>query len=67
MRITLNNRETVLEGEELTVRQVLTAMNYTFPMIVVRINGSVVPKLQYESALVHDGDVVDAFHLIGGG
>lgn len=67
MKITLNHNEVILEGEVLTVRQLLAAMRYTFPLIVVRINGEVIARSDYDSATVRNGDNVDAIHLIGGG
>jgi thiamine biosynthesis protein ThiS len=67
MKITLNHNEVALEGEAITVRQMLAAMHYTFPLIVVRINGKAVSKPDYDSAMVSDGDQVEAIHLIGGG
>jgi thiamine biosynthesis protein ThiS len=67
MRLILNNRETDLAAAQLTVRQLLQEMKYTFPMIFVRINGRVVPKKDYDAVQVRDGDRVDAIHLMGGG
>ncbi len=67
MKITLNHNEVILEASSLTVRQLLTAVRYTFPLIVVRINGEVIAKSDYDSAIVGDGDKVEAIHLIGGG
>jgi thiamine biosynthesis protein ThiS len=67
MKVTLNHNEVTLGGESLTVRQLLEAMRYTFPLIVVRINGEVVARSEYDSAAVGDGDKIEAIHLIGGG
>ncbi|MEI6309243.1 MAG: sulfur carrier protein ThiS [bacterium] len=67
MKINLNHNEVILEEEALTVRQLLAVMRYTFPLIVVRINGELVAKSDYDSTTVGDGDKVEAIHLIGGG
>ncbi|HQF87409.1 MAG TPA: sulfur carrier protein ThiS [Acidobacteriota bacterium] len=67
MRLIINNRETDLTGSQLTVRQMLQQMKYTFPMIFVRVNGDVIRKDQYDSFVIRDGDRVDAIHLMGGG
>lgn len=67
MTITLNNRKTDYPGKTLTVRGLLTAMNFTFPMIVVKINGELVKKQEYETTEIREGDRVDAIHLISGG
>lgn len=53
--------------EGMTVRDILTAKKYTFRMLVVRINGAVVPKSGFDTALVPEGAEVDVIHLISGG
>jgi len=68
MNITLNNRETEIEDRsELTVRQLLDHLRYVFPNIVVKVNGALVRKPEYDAAKVRDGDKVDAIHMISGG
>lgn len=53
--------------EGMTVRDVLRMRNYIFRMLIVRIDGSLVPKKEYDTALVPDGSSVDVIHLISGG
>jgi thiamine biosynthesis protein ThiS len=53
--------------EGMTVRDVLTARNYTFRMLVVRVNGTVIPKTSFDSAVIPDNALVDVIHLISGG
>ncbi|MCK4835679.1 MAG: sulfur carrier protein ThiS [Candidatus Aminicenantes bacterium] len=67
MKITLNNRKTSFESESLAVTELFTLMKYTFPMIVVKINGLVIKKDRYGTTIIHDGDTVEAIHLISGG
>ncbi len=67
MKILLNNREATYDASQLTVRQLLDAMNFTFPMIVVKVNDKLVKREQYGDVLVRDGDSVEAIHLISGG
>jgi len=50
-----------------TVRSVLKKMNYTFKMLIVKVNGELVKKDQYDRfAIPQDADV-KVIHLIGGG
>jgi sulfur carrier protein len=56
-----------MAGESFSVRELLELMKYTFPMIVVKINGRLVRKEDYERVFVGDGDTVEAIHLISGG
>ena len=67
MKIVLNNRETELPAEHLTVQGLIHAMNFTFPLIVVKVNGELVKKENYDRVQLRKGDKVDAIHLISGG
>jgi sulfur carrier protein len=67
MNIILNNRPNEFPGNELTVQELLDIKNYTFKMLIIRINGNIVKKDQYSTSLIHDGDDVMVLHLISGG
>ncbi len=67
MNIELNNSPDQLPGELLTIREIIQLKNYTFPNLVVKINGQLVRKPQYDSAQVREGDFVEIIHLISGG
>jgi len=51
----------------LTVRGVLQAKKYKFPLIIVTIDERRVERADYESALIPDGSVVQVIHLLSGG
>ena len=51
----------------MTVRDVLIVMNYTFRMLVVKVNGQLVKKADYDSSSVPDEAEVHVIHLISGG
>ncbi len=61
------NGNTVAWEPGLTVSALLTKMNYTFRMLVVKVNGTLVKKDQYEYTLVPAGAEVAVIHLISGG
>ena len=64
--IRVNNRDTEWkEGE--TVRDLLGRMNFVFPMIVVKIDGKVIPKTEFESTEIPDNSDIKMIHLISGG
>jgi len=67
MHIQLNNSPEQLPGESLTIKEILVIKNFSFPNLVVKINDQLIRKPQYESAEVHEGDVVEIIHLISGG
>ncbi len=54
-------------SETLTVQRVLEIKKYTFPKIIVKINGKLIPKHEYASTLIYDGDEVQVIHLLAGG
>jgi sulfur carrier protein len=67
MKITLNNTPEEFPGESLTISGLLKARNFTFKMLVIKINGKLVQKDDYDHARVSDGDDVMVLHLISGG
>jgi sulfur carrier protein len=67
MKIILNNRPEEFTCNQLTIQELLDLKNYTFKMLIIRINGNIVKKDQYNQAFVHEGDDVMVLHLISGG
>ncbi len=53
--------------EGMTVKRLLEIMNYTFPMIIVRVNGEAVNKEEWDTYPVPRGAKVQALHQIAGG
>jgi sulfur carrier protein len=67
MKIILNNNPETLEADNLTVNQLLKVKNFTFKMLIIKINGHLIVKQDYDTATIHDGDDVSVLHLISGG
>ena len=67
MLITLNNNPETLDPEKLTITSLLQVKNYTFKMLIVKVNGKLIPKDEYGETWVQDGDDVIVLHLISGG
>jgi len=61
------NGNTVDWEEGLTITALLAKMNYTFRMLVIKVNGALVKKDQYDKTLVPPGAEVSVIHLISGG
>ncbi len=53
--------------EGMTVKRLLELMNYTFPMIIVRVNGELVGKEDWDRFPVPRKARVQALHQIAGG
>lgn len=51
----------------MTVRDVLRACNFRFPLLVVSLDGVHVPPAAYDATEVPDGAVLQVVHLMSGG
>lgn len=67
MTITLNNRTESFDFEVLTISELLKIKNFSFKLLVIKINGQLIKKDKYIEAKVKDGDKVDIIHMISGG
>lgn len=68
MNIQLNNNPEFIEGRhEMTIQELIDYKKYSFKLLVVKINGTLVPKTNYASSTVKDGDDVMILHLMSGG
>jgi len=67
MNIRLNNNDEEISAGTLTVNELLKYKNFTFKMLVIKINGILVKKTDYDTALIREGDDVHVLHLISGG
>ena len=63
----LVNEEPLAWHPGMTVRDILRAKNYRFPMLVIHVNDTLVAKKDYDFTAVPDGAVVKVIHLISGG
>jgi sulfur carrier protein len=67
MNIILNNRPESFEQSNLTINQLLELKKFTFKMLVIKVNGELIKKENYNSFIINDGDDVNVLHLISGG
>ena len=68
MKIILNNNAEILDENKVrTIRDLLELKNFSFKLLVVKINGRLIPKTDYDIAPIHDGDDVMILHLMSGG
>ncbi|MBE6851266.1 MAG: sulfur carrier protein ThiS [Ruminococcus sp.] len=50
-----------------TVAEYLAENGYDIKRVAVELNGDILPKSQYESALLQEGDCVEIVSFVGGG
>lgn len=67
VKIVLNHNPEDIPGESLTIRQILDLKGWSFPLIIARVDGTLVERKDWDSVVVRDGSVVDLHHLVSGG
>jgi sulfur carrier protein len=67
MKIILNNREEEFSKESITVTEMLNFKKFTFKLRIVKINGRHIPRENFDSAMIYDGDNVQMLYLMSGG
>lgn len=67
MKITLNSNPEEISGDRISVTELLKLKNYTFKMLIIKINGVLVKKTEYETTIIKESDEVQVLHLISGG
>jgi len=67
MEITLNNNKDIIPGDDITVADLIRIKNFTFKLLVTKVNGQLVKKDERDMVFIKDGDDVMILHLISGG
>ena len=67
MKIILNNKEEEFDTDQVTISELLKIKNFTFKMLVIKVNGHLIKKSEQTTTVVKDGDDVMVLHLISGG
>jgi len=65
--ILVNNRDRVEYMPGMTVRDLLEQLGYTYTLITVTVNDTLVPREEYDEFTIQDGARVGVFHLAHGG
>ncbi len=65
--ITVNNRDRIPYKPGMTVQNLLDAMGYSYSLITVTVNGTLVPKEEYDHFVIKENASVNVFHLAHGG
>jgi thiamine biosynthesis protein ThiS len=67
MKILLNNRQEEFSKEPISVNELLFLKKFSFKMRIIKINGALISKEEYDSTFIHDGDDVQMLYLMSGG
>lgn len=67
MEIILNNNREIIQEEKVTVADLIRIKNFTFRLLVTKVNGQLVKKDDRDKVFIKEGDEVMVLHLISGG
>lgn len=63
----LNHREYAGFREGMTIQDVIEENRFTWPNLVVVLNGKVIKPEDYDETLIDSGDDLEVIHLLAGG
>lgn len=66
MRVTLNGKSIDLDGVR-TIGELIEHRKLKPSLVAVEQNGEIVPRDQFETREVQDGDQIEIVHFVGGG
>jgi len=67
MEITLNNTREIIQEDNITIAELIRIKNFTFRLLVTKVNGQLVRKEDRDKVHIKEGDDVMVLHLISGG
>jgi len=67
MEITINNKVEIFEEDKLSINDILKLKNFTFKMLIIKVNDKLIKKEDYDNTLIYNNDNIAIIHLISGG
>jgi len=67
MKIKLNNNEEEFEGETVSVSRMLEIKRYSFKLRIIKVNGILIRREEYDNKFLSEGDDVQLIYLMSGG
>jgi sulfur carrier protein len=67
MKISINGNVKQLDNEFMTVSALVLALNLVGKRLAIEKNGEIVPRSQFEQAMLNDGDKLEIVGAVGGG
>ncbi len=65
--IRVNDKFEVQWKPGMTIRDLLRELNFTFPRLVISVNGEIVLRDRWDTFTLKDGDEVKVIHMTAGG
>jgi thiamine biosynthesis protein ThiS len=67
VKILLNNRDEEFERESITVSDMIILKKFSFRMRIIKINGKLILRENYDTTVIKSGDTVQMLYLMSGG
>ena len=67
MTITLNNRQETFSQQEMSITLIMDEKSFHYKMLIVKLNGILIPRESWPVTVVRDSDRLDIIHLVSGG
>ncbi|MFZ4617464.1 MAG: sulfur carrier protein ThiS [Rectinemataceae bacterium] len=65
--ITVNFQSEAYDVPGMSLTALIERKRWSFPLIIARINGQLIERSDYGTAMLADGDDIELYHLVSGG
>ena len=67
MNISINGNTKQFDGENMTISDLIVTLNLVDKRLAIEKNGEIVPRNQFDAAILNDGDKLEIVGAVGGG
>ena len=67
MNISINGNTKQFDGENMTISNLIVTLNLVDKRLAIEKNGEIVPRSQFDAAILNDGDKLEIVGAVGGG
>jgi sulfur carrier protein len=67
MKLSINGNIKQFDGENMTISALVVTLNLTGKRLAIEKNGEIVPRSQFDTAMLNDGDKLEIVGAVGGG
>ena len=67
MNISINGNTKQFDGENMTISDLIVTLNLVGKRLAIEKNSEIVPRSQFDAAILNDGDKLEIVGAVGGG
>jgi sulfur carrier protein len=67
MNISINGKIKQFDGKNMTISALVVTLNLTGKRLAIEKNGEIVPRSQFDTTMLNDGDKLEIVGAVGGG